>query len=248
MVKLGEYDAEIVEHCPICGTVGNFIFEAPTIHKINLNVHVCPKCNCTYNSPRMTPETMAEFYSTGDYLDKVNRTRNGKGNFGERRRALRLMMIVMNMTNLFHSKDPSRCLDVGCSQGHLLQRIRDHWYDIETVGYDLFVDPNAVHEVVSDRSKVTGKFDLIFCIHVLEHIYDPMDALEWMESLLADGGTLVLELPTKRYIMLEHPITFALDTVPVMMEHIGVEHYTTIDFPELESCIVFAKKDTKFSG
>jgi SAM-dependent methyltransferase len=240
MVALGKWDAEIVDRCTICGTRGQFVLKAPTIYDdIYLNVHICPKCNCTYNSPRMTEKSMGEFYSSGVYIDNTNKNRNGRGSFGERRRALRLMMILMNMTRI---GEPARALDVGCSQGHFLERMKDHWFGIETVGYDLYRDPDRVHAVTVDKNLITGKFDLISCIHVLEHIYDPMAELEWMNSLLAEDGTLVLELPTVRYIMLEHPITFALDTVPVMMEHIGIENFTTMNFPELESCIVFGKK------
>lgn len=242
-MKIGKYNAENVVRCPICGTVGSFIFDAPTLDvSINFDVHNCPNCNCTYNDPRMTESEMVRFYQSGDYIKRTLKKRNGRDNFGERNRALRLMMIMMNMTNLFHSKIPSRCLDVGCSQGHLLERMKDFWYEVETVGYDVYKDPKAIREVVTDRNEIEGKFDLITCIHVLEHTYDPMAELEWMESLLSEDGTLVLELPIVRYIMLEHPITFAVDTVPVMMERIGFKNFTTMDCPKLESCIVFAKR------
>jgi 2-polyprenyl-3-methyl-5-hydroxy-6-metoxy-1,4-benzoquinol methylase len=187
----------------------------------------------------MTYNSMIEFYKNGDYRAEIEVKRRGKGNFGERRRALRLMTLIANMT---HIQPPNRCLDVGCSQGHLLQRVRDWSMDVDTVGYDLFEDPEAVHPVVTDKSEVTGTFDLITCIHTLEHTYDPMAELSWMGGMLEDDGVLVLELPVVRFIMLEHPVTVSLKTIPFLMEHIGIKDYSTLHVPELESCIVFAVK------
>lgn len=240
MVTLGKHAAEIVDRCPVCDVEGVFVLSAPTLpDKIIVSVYSCPNCNCTYNSPAMTKKVMAEFYSSGAYFEHVSVVRDGRGSFGERRRSLRLMVLLMNLTNV---KLPERVLDVGCSQGHLLERIKDWSYEVETVGYDIYIDPNAIREVVNEKSEITGEFDLITCIHTLEHMYDPMGELEWMNSLLVDDGILLLEVPVARYIMLEHPITFSLESIPLLMEHIGIGNYTTISAPSLESCIVLAKK------
>ena len=243
MVALGEYAAEIVECCPICSGEGEFVFTAPVLYnEISLDVYSCPDCNCTYNNPRMTKEAMSEYYSSGEYYYHVTEIRKGRGSFGERRRALRLMLILMNLANI---KEPTRCLDVGCGQGHFLQRLKDWSYGVETFGHDIYIDPGAVCEVIIDKNEIPGKFDLISCIHVLEHMHDPMEELEWMKSLLVDDGLLILELPIVRYIMIEHPITFSLDSIPIMMGHIGIENYTSIHIPTLESCLVFAKNSKK---
>ena len=240
MVTLGEYAAENVECCVICGGKGEFVFNAPTPHDdIALDVYSCPDCKCTYNSPRMTEDAMASFYQSGEFFNRANNTRNGRGDYGERHRAVRLLFLLLQLTNI---KNPTRCLDVGCSQGHFLERLKDWSFGVETVGYDLYVDPEAICEVISDKSDITGEFDFISCIHTLEHVYDPMAELEWMNSLLVDDGLLVLELPVERQIMLEHPITFSADAVPLLMEHIGIKNYTTINAPSLASCLVFAKK------
>ncbi len=232
---------EIVECCPICGTDGEYQMTAPTRQGINLDVYSCPTCNVTYNSPRMTKDAMKEFYSSGEYFDGVREPRRIRGDFGERNRALRNVLVLMNS----NVKRPNRCLDVGCSQGHFLARIRDWSFGVETVGYDLYNDPDAIRDVITGKSEVTGEFDLITCIHTLEHIHDPMAELEWMNSLLADDGILMLELPIVRYIMVEHPITFSMECIPVMMEHIDIGTYTTMKLKNYDSCIVFGKKGVR---
>lgn len=244
MVKLGKWPAEKVDCCPICGVEGKFVLTAPTpIDDITLDVYSCPGCNTCYNNPRMTKETMEKYYSDAEYIDYVVATqRNGRGSFGERRRSLRLLLVLATFTGW---KEPTRCLDVGCSQGHFLERMKDWFYEVETVGYDLYDDPEAIREVVHDKSEITGTFDFISCIHTLEHVYDPLAELEWMNSLLDDGGTLFLELPTVRHIMIQHPVTFSTESVPVIMEHIGIADYSSLSVPALESCIVIAKKGEK---
>jgi 2-polyprenyl-3-methyl-5-hydroxy-6-metoxy-1,4-benzoquinol methylase len=181
---------------------------------------------------------MMKFYAEGDYMDDVSKRRR-RGSFGERNRAIRIITILLNLTNI---NIPKRALDVGCAQGHLLARIEDWAYNVETVGYDLYKDPDAIREVITDKDKITGTFDFISCIHTLEHMYDPIAQLKWMNSLLDDGGTMVLELPTERYILLEHPVVFSVKSVSVMMAIIGIKNFTTIHSDATESVMVFAKK------
>lgn len=205
------------------------------IEKADFHVFDCPGCECTYLSPRMTEAGMKAYYASGAYLDGFK----NYSNFGERRRALTRMNVLMQFTNI---QKPDRALDYGCGEGHFLMRMRDLWRDVETVGYDLHRYPNAVHDVITDKDKITGTFNMITCLHVLEHTYDPMAELSWMWDLLEKDGVLMLELPVVRKIMVEHPVTFHYNAVPLMMDKIGCENYTRMHIPAIESVIVLAVK------
>lgn len=238
MVMLGKWQAEEIDCCPICGGEGRFVMTAPDPSQgeiITLNVYECKKCSCAYNNPRMTKDAMNDYYQSGDYIKGFE----NYDDFGERRRAMVRALLISEYVNI---NQPKRALDVGCGHGYFLQRMRDWVRNIDTVGYDLYVHPDAVHEVITDKNEITGTFDFISCIHVLEHTYNPLGELAWMDSLLDPGGFLFLELPTKRKIMLEHPIVFSPDAVPVLMDHINIGTYTRLDVPNLESSIVFGKK------
>ena len=240
MVTLGKFAAENVDSCPVCGGDGEFKIDAPTQYDFTLSVYYCPNCESSYNNPRMTKEAMDEFYAGGEYMANTLVKRNGRGSFGERRRALRNMIILTQfVTNINETK---RALDVGCSQGHFLERIKDWAFGVETVGYDIYADPEAVCEVISDKSEITGEFDLISCVHVLEHMHDPLAELEWMNSLLVEDGILLLEVPIASYVIIEHPVMFSVKSMAILMERVGLEHYTTLDVPALESCILIARK------
>lgn len=231
-MKLGKYEAEIVECCPVCGGDGKYVCEAKSQRdNIPITVYECPDCESAYNNPRMTRESVFEYYKSGDYAGGHKSNNNG-----ERARALRRVALITQ----FDIETPTRCLDVGCAEGHFLERMKDIYWNAETVGYDLFPSEKAIRDVIGDKSKITGKFNFISSIHSLEHMYDPFAGLTWMESLLSDGGTFFLEIPTLRLVSLAHPITFSLGSVKILMKHMNIENYTTIN--GVDNCIVLARK------
>lgn len=54
-----------------------------------------------------------------------------------------------------------------------------------------------VEAVTESREfKLEGSFDLIFSNHVLEHIYDPMEVVQTLKTMLNPGGFIVTVVPT----------------------------------------------------
>lgn len=62
-----------------------------------------------------------------------------------------------------------------------------------TEGCDLVID-------VMNPGKLGRKWDAIFCSGVLEHVEDPVAALDGMRSLLRKQGTLLLGVPFRQAI------------------------------------------------
>lgn len=101
---------------------------------------------------------------------------------------------------------PQRVLDVGSgttSLPHLIRNcgclvtatdnISDYW------SYGMF---NRHYHVINDditATSLTGSFDLITCISVLEHIQKSDDAVCNMFTLLKEGGYLILTFPYNEY-------------------------------------------------
>jgi 2-polyprenyl-3-methyl-5-hydroxy-6-metoxy-1,4-benzoquinol methylase len=105
-----------------------------------------------------------------------------------------------------------RSLDVGCGFGGVMYSLAAQGMD--AVGIDL--DPVRIplaqancldsggkaHAFIGDvldddMVKNIGKFDIITCTDVLEHVKDPRQAMQNMVSLLNPGGILYLEVPNK---------------------------------------------------
>jgi 2-polyprenyl-3-methyl-5-hydroxy-6-metoxy-1,4-benzoquinol methylase len=96
------------------------------------------------------------------------------------------------------------CLDIGCSTGILLERLRNH-FGCELIG----VEPGdayrehakskglTVYAKLEDLpSKYRGSFDLVSMVHVLEHVPNPVAYLHALrERYLSSSGWLLLEVP-----------------------------------------------------
>lgn len=59
------------------------------------------------------------------------------------------------------------------------------------------IDPSRAmqEETISNLSFVSGSFDVVICIHVLEHIPDDKKAISELYRVLADDGFAILDVP-----------------------------------------------------
>lgn len=209
------------EICPICGNQGT-AYKSDKRNGYSVSVDKCGTCGTIYQNPRLTREALAEFYASGKYDEVFD-----GGVSSGRPRADRLSAFI----NGFRLS-PTRCLDIGCGSGYLLRNLHED-YGAEVVGYDLFPPRRPVIDTItSSKEEVTGKFDLITCIHVLEHVYDPMEEVLWMASLLKPGGTLMIEVPMVEKIYLPHIFIFSKKALNMMFEATGLEYFP-IDLPSL---------------
>lgn len=93
-------------------------------------------------------------------------------------------------------------LDVGSGSGRFLVTLRKLGFEGELAGVDPFLDVNRIaiekHDIIVRRMEledVAGPFDLITMVHVLEHVPDPIESLQNVSRLLAEGGGAVVSIP-----------------------------------------------------
>jgi SAM-dependent methyltransferase len=120
---------------------------------------------------------------------------------GRRRMARRLLdLLALHVP-------AGRLLDAGCGYGYLLDEARRRGYDVE--GVELSVDAVRyarerlslpVREVALEDAAREGEldgehYDAVLAVDVLEHLDDPVLALERLCALLAPGGALMIVTP-----------------------------------------------------
>jgi SAM-dependent methyltransferase len=96
----------------------------------------------------------------------------------------------------------NRLLEIGCGGGYLLERMRTLGWNVEGVDFD----PECVEAVVRRgipcrrgdvraQTYAPASFDAIYMGNVIEHVYRPLELLEFCRELLAKDGRLVLVTP-----------------------------------------------------
>lgn len=197
-----------VEQCPVCQSTQRDRWPergfAPIMRTDAMEIsgllvvvastyYECMECGVVYQNPRPSNDELYKFYSTGAYRMSLGISPE-QIDTDEYLRSTRV-----NATLREYGISPDKHLDVGCSRGYLLEQVNAQ----KQVGVELnkdYVTWNNVSKQVqvhSDISEVRGKFDLITCVHVLEHVPFPLVLLNEMHSRLTDDGTLYVEVPSE---------------------------------------------------
>ena len=168
-----------IKQCPMCGSTNSEVYPSD-----RFSFKTCLDCDMVYQSPRMDDAEIDMFYSTNDYR-KTRAEAFAKNNIDEMPRARRVASWINGV---------GRFLDVGCARGYLVKFMLLKGWDA------LGVEPNPDYpfpELPTVRSldEVTGEWDVITCIHVLEHVSDFKGMADKMVKLLKPGGLLIVEVP-----------------------------------------------------
>jgi SAM-dependent methyltransferase len=106
-------------------------------------------------------------------------------------------------------------LEIGCSGGPLLQRLRAAGYtdltgiDVSAPAIELAVARGVSNVSVMDGAALafaSARFDVVIASDVLEHIEDEAKALGEWTRVLKPGGQLLVFVPAHAYLWSEHDV------------------------------------------
>jgi SAM-dependent methyltransferase len=195
--------------CLFCNDQTNFKFSARDYERSDdvseYSVFWCDKCQFGRLDAEFTPSRVASFYpkeyythADGDSACKLSETLLDKILF---HLAWRMDKSRPVTSDIFPVRN-SVC-DIGCGNGGHLRLFVGDSYKI--VGID--PDPGA-RAAASDAGTIFAgtaeelpaeisddRFDVVLLSHVLEHCISPRAAVHSAKSILAEGGTLMIEVP-----------------------------------------------------
>lgn len=194
-----------VMNCPLCGseflsrsgyagTSPRIMSSIGPLKDIELAVlskyKVCSYCGLVFQSPRLSKEMITEYYASGFYRKTLAATSDEQDQ-DELERAERILKYIKITTT-------GSLLDVGCSRGYLMQLAQDRrGYVVE--GVDLNPSYGKTDFAVYDTlENIRGTFDVVTCIHTLEHVNDLSDFRYELISRVKVGGTLIIEVPSMK--------------------------------------------------
>ena len=106
-------------------------------------------------------------------------------------------------------------LEIGCSGGPLMLRLRQQGYtdvtgiDVSTSAIELAQARGVPHASVMDGAALEfadARFDLVIASDVLEHIEDEGKALREWTRVLRPGGQVLVFVPAHAYLWSEHDV------------------------------------------
>jgi len=218
-------------NCNLCGADRTF----PIATQNNYRAVKCVHCGLVYVNPRPSPEELLRMYNGYHQRDGKNEHAWAKlmeGNFRE--------------TSAFLCKtfpEKGNILDIGCGYGHFVQIMKNCGWSAagiepssRTIAYAKQKGLNVMATTIDEAVFHDKSFDAVTAFYVLEHLFDPLSALNKIMKILKPGGMLVLRIPhttpivksldflgikNNLYDLPFHLYDFSPDTIKLMLEKAG---------------------------
>ncbi len=174
-------------------------------------VYRCPKCQLTYLCPRPDVSELKTIYPADYYT--YNFSSNAQEANAAKKSFMNAILISLDKHSCrkrilpFIKKDlsvPLRILDIGCGDGTQLNEMKNFFPGSETHGIDIHSEAietagKSGHNVYCGRFEdmdfPSGYFDLVYSLHVIEHVERPDLFMEKCLNLLSPDGIVLIETP-----------------------------------------------------
>lgn len=202
----------------------------------------CKRCGHGVLNPYPSIEAVQAIYASSDYIDAY--LDSGEQYVLDQTQAAAILK--PRFERLHHYK-PSRgrILDIGAARGVFLSHARDHGWEV--VGVE--ASPDAIAHAKSQLQieielgtlesldLPSASFDCIHISHVLEHLWDPVAAIEKMHRLLKPSGIVVLEVPFEFGTLFEF-VQHRLLGVPRQINSVPSTHLHFFTIESISSILV----------
>ena len=156
----------------------------------------CSECGLIFVSPRPSRERVADLYRLDEaYL-------SSESHLSEAGAPLGRLYVRQVVSQIRRHAERGRLLEVGAGNGDVLVEARRRGFEVcgvelnptqaafirDRLGISCF---ESLDEITRDSTM--ERFDVIYHRDVISHFFDPLEELSTLNSLLADGGTMVFE-------------------------------------------------------
>lgn len=214
-----------VLHCPVCGgsqrTTSIKVIDHMVSHE-EFNVEFC-SCGLGITNPR--PDNIGPYYESPLYTSHSDSTNGLFGaiyGFARNFAAWQKVRLIKSITK----KRKGSLLDYGCGVGVFTAKAEQSAWMVQ--GIELSDSARELAQrklkngnVVKDRDDLAATtYDAVTLFHVLEHLADPNETLQWVRQRINPGGALIVAVPNYESPDARHYGTFwAAWDVPIHYWH-----------------------------
>jgi len=163
----------------------------------NIGFGICSQCDLVIQTPTLKPDEMNSFYAnTASYINPGRKGLPSKNKIDDVQR-------LINFTKSVLGKIPKSIFQVGCSDGYTLNQFKlAGAYTVN--GIDPSLHSNKVAKQLYGINYAIGTFeevqldtsyDLFILTHILEHLYNPVQAMHKCYEQLNENGYVLIEVP-----------------------------------------------------
>lgn len=178
--------------CNLCGSDD----AEPIAHQNGFRIVRCCACGLVYVSPRPPSDKLLTWYADYHTRDGANEASWDRLMGGVFRESAEILCGWRD------GSGRRRLLDVGCGFGGFVAAMRERGWDAEGVDLSPAVVAAAANRGLPVRLGTLeglqvecGGYDAVTMFYVLEHLPDPLAALETAWRLLSGGGTILVRVP-----------------------------------------------------
>jgi 2-polyprenyl-3-methyl-5-hydroxy-6-metoxy-1,4-benzoquinol methylase len=194
---------ETLKQCPVCSGsqfVPYLKVKDHTVSGEEFSIVSCKQCGFLFTNPRPVAAHIGRYYQSADYIshhdeaqDLMSRIYNKVREHTTRKKLKLINKLVARKGDL---------LDMGCGTGYFLSKAKaDGWWIAGTepdeqarsvawsrVGDNVF--EGIAHPFFENKS-----YDVITLWHVMEHIHQLNETVEWLHDHLNSRGKLIVAVP-----------------------------------------------------
>jgi 2-polyprenyl-3-methyl-5-hydroxy-6-metoxy-1,4-benzoquinol methylase len=194
---------ETLENCPVCdkSSFSNYLnVEDYTVSHREFTIQQCNSCYFLFTNPRPSEDEIGAYYQSQDYISHHDEAKDVMSKIYTSVRDYTIGQKVKMINE--QSLTKGTLLDIGCGTGNFLGAIKENGWKVfgtepdsgarevasKRVGASIFQD-------IQTDALQAQKFDVITLWHVLEHVHQLNETLEWLTEHLNENGTIIIAVP-----------------------------------------------------
>ncbi len=192
-----------LDNCPLCqsGQIFNQqIIKDYSISQEEFALSECKKCGLIFTNPRPDQDQLGKYYESSQYLSHHDHDNTLIAKVYKRARNYTLKQ-KLKLANHLNDHQKGRWLDIGCGLGHLLYTAKsDGWnvVGVEPNEQAAIASSNKINQLIYptlQSSKAEKKYDIITLYHVLEHVYDLNETIDFIKTKIKKKGHIIIAVP-----------------------------------------------------